>query len=130
MRVRLRLRQLRKGGSESVSELLAKDLADKALPGQILDALAAAAEDSRAESVSCHSESAGTEATSIVARTVAERFLHVTEEVPCPNGCLSAVRCGHRVGALSKYASMERLQQATSVLCYCPQCFEESGALL
>ncbi|CAJ1351224.1 unnamed protein product, partial [Effrenium voratum] len=41
-------------------------------------------------------------------KTLVSRFAHVSDELSCPAGCRNPVRYGHRVGDLSKYATMER----------------------
>ncbi|CAK9042445.1 unnamed protein product [Durusdinium trenchii] len=55
-------------------------------------------------------------------KTLASRFAYVSSEITCPSGCAGLTRYGHRVGDLSKYAAMERENQLTSVLAYCPTC--------
>ncbi|CAK0824047.1 unnamed protein product, partial [Prorocentrum cordatum] len=43
-----------------------------------------------------------------VAKTLAERFPHVSEGLSCPRGCAGTVRYGRRVGDLGKYASIRK----------------------
>ncbi|CAE7858332.1 unnamed protein product [Symbiodinium sp. KB8] len=55
-------------------------------------------------------------------RTVVDRFDHISNEISCPHGCEGPTRYGYRVGDLNKYAIMERHDQLTAVLSYCPKC--------
>ncbi|CAJ1442134.1 unnamed protein product [Effrenium voratum] len=63
-------------------------------------------------------------------KTLVSRFAHVSDELSCPAGCRNPVRYGHRVGDLSKYATMERETQMNSVLAYCPTCHMTFDATL
>ncbi|CAJ1351221.1 unnamed protein product, partial [Effrenium voratum] len=56
-------------------------------------------------------------------KTLVSRFAHVSDELSCPAGCRNPVRYGHRVGDLSKYATMERGPVFhLCMLCVC-ECF-------